>query len=63
MTIKNLVQLFLYNNIFRYNEHIYTFTKGSPTTMPITDTLSSIYLFQWQAKLLRIIKQKDEFFG
>ncbi|CAF4935340.1 unnamed protein product, partial [Rotaria magnacalcarata] len=31
--------------------------------MPITDTLSSIYLFQWQAKLLRIIKQKDEFFG
>ncbi|CAF2032656.1 unnamed protein product [Rotaria magnacalcarata] len=63
MTIKNLVQLFLYNNIFRYNEHIYTFTKGSPTTMPITDKLSSIYLFQWQAKLLRIIKQKDEFFG
>ncbi|CAF2131124.1 unnamed protein product [Rotaria magnacalcarata] len=63
MTIKNLLQLFLYNNIFRYHEHIYTFTKGSPTTMPITDTLSNIYLFQWQTKLLRIIKQNDGFFG
>ncbi|CAF4263230.1 unnamed protein product, partial [Rotaria sordida] len=61
-TIKNLLQLFLYNNIFYYNDKIYTFTKGSPNAMPLTDTLSNIYIFEWQKLILKNIKQ-NELFG
>jgi len=64
MTIKNLLQLFLYNNIFYYKNKIYTLTKGGPNTMPLSDTLSNIYLFVWQKKILNKVKQnRDEFFG
>ncbi|CAF3677425.1 unnamed protein product [Rotaria sp. Silwood1] len=62
-TIRNLLYLFLYNNIFRYKDNIYAFTKGGPNTMPLTTTLSNIYLFVWQKKLLKEIDQNIEFFG
>ncbi|CAF2863675.1 unnamed protein product [Rotaria sp. Silwood2] len=44
-TIRNLLYLFLYNNIFCYIDNIYTFTKGTPNAMALTETLSNIYLF------------------
>ena len=63
MTIKNLLQLFLYNNLFCYENNIYTITKGSPNTMPLSSTLANIYLFDWQKLILQQVKRKDEFFG
>jgi len=61
--IKNLVQLFLYNNAFVYEENMYTCVKGSPTTIPLTETLANIYLFQWQKKILKEINARQQFFG
>ena len=61
--LKNLVQLFLYNNVFVYEERIYTCVKGSPTTIPLSETLANIYLFQWQKPLLKLIKDRRQFFG
>ncbi len=62
-TIKNLLQLCLYNNIFCYKNQIYKFTKGGPTTLPLTDTLSNIYSYVWQKKIVDEIQRKKEFFG
>ncbi|CAF4393517.1 unnamed protein product, partial [Rotaria sordida] len=46
-TIRNLLYLFVYNNIFYYKDNIYKCTKGSPNIMALTETLSNIYLFVW----------------
>ncbi|CAF2113717.1 unnamed protein product, partial [Rotaria magnacalcarata] len=62
-TIKNLLLIFLYNNVFYYKDKIYTLMKGSSNTMPLSDTLSNIFLFTWQKKILKEIKSKNEFFG
>jgi hypothetical protein len=62
-TIKNLLQLSLCHTLFCYKNDLYTFTKGGPTTLPLFDTLSNIYLFVWQKKILRDIQQQKEFFG
>ncbi|CAF4595695.1 unnamed protein product, partial [Rotaria sp. Silwood2] len=35
LTIRNLLHLFLHNNVFYYKNKIYTFTKGSPNTMAL----------------------------
>ena len=61
--IKNLVQLFLYNNAFIYEENMHTCVKGSPITIPLTETLANIYLFQWQKKILKEIDARRQFFG
>ncbi|CAF5080391.1 unnamed protein product [Rotaria sp. Silwood1] len=62
-TIRNLLHLFLHNNIFTYKNSIYKFTKGSPNTIPLTETLSNIYLFVWQKKILKEVNQNIELFG
>ncbi|CAF1285263.1 unnamed protein product [Rotaria sp. Silwood1] len=62
-TIRNLLHLFLHNNIFSYKNSIYKFTKGSPNTLPLTETLSNIYLFVWQKKILKEVNQNIELFG
>lgn len=63
LNIKNLLHLFLHNNIFCYKDKIYQFTKGSPNTMAITETLSNIYLFSWQKKISNLVQEKKELFG
>jgi len=63
MTIKNLLQLCLYYNIFTYKNKIYTFTKGGPTTLPLIDTLANIYLCNWQKHIVNEIQRKKELFG
>lgn len=62
-TIHNLLHLFLYNNVFNYDAQIYTFTKGSPNTMELTETLSNIYLFAWQKQILKHVREDNELFG
>lgn len=62
-TIKNLLQLYLYNNIFTYKNKIYKFTKSAPSTSPLMDTLSNIYLCMWQKQIVSEIQGKKELFG
>ncbi|CAF3740877.1 unnamed protein product [Rotaria sp. Silwood1] len=62
-TIRDLLYLFLHNNVFYYKNKIYAFTKGSPNTIPLTETLSNIYLFEWQKKILKEIDENIEFSG
>lgn len=62
-TVKNLIYLFLYNNFFSHDDKIYTYVKGSPNTVPLTDLLSNMYLFVWQKDLLERLKEHHELFG
>ena len=62
-TIKNLLQLCLYHNVFCYKNHIYKFTRGGPTTLPLIDTLSNIYLSIWQDKIIGELRHNKELFG
>ena len=62
-TIQNLLQLFLYNNVFLYDNTIYTITRGGPNTLPLSDTLSNIWLFGWQKSLSSEVQRYDEMFG
>lgn len=62
-TIKNLLYIVLFNNIFCYKDRVYKMTKGSPNTMPLSDTLSNIYLSIWQKVIIKLIKPKKELFG
>ncbi|CAF4619371.1 unnamed protein product [Rotaria socialis] len=61
--IKNLLHIFLYNNVFYYKDQIYALTKDSPNTMPLSDTLSNIYVFVWQKQILKQLQLNNEFFG
>ena len=63
LTIKNLLYLFLTNNIFSCNSQIYKIVKGSPNTIPLTETLSNIYLYLWQRKILARLDRNNELFG
>lgn len=63
LDIKNLLNLFLHNNIFSYEDKIYQFTKGSPNTMALSETLSNVYLFTWQQKISSLVQEKKELFG
>ena len=62
LNVKNLLHLFLNNNIFCYKDKIYTFTKGSPNTMALTETLSNIYLFGWQKEIVNQVQKNNELF-
>ncbi|CAF2104345.1 unnamed protein product [Rotaria magnacalcarata] len=62
-TVQNLLHIFLYNNVFSYKDKVYTFAKGSPNTMSLTDTLANIYLSVWEKKILKQIKPNNELFG
>ena len=62
-TIQNLLQLFMYNNIFCYKKKIYTIAKGGPNTVPLSNTLSNICLYEWQKLVGREVERSEEFFG
>lgn len=62
-TIKNLLQLCLYNNMFCYKNKIYKFLRGGPTTSPLMYTLANIYLFSWQQNIIDKVQQNKELFG
>lgn len=62
-TIKNLLHLFLHHNIFRHENKIYQFIKGSPNTMALSETLANMYLSVWQKKISDSVKDKQELFG
>ena len=62
LTIKNLLHLYLYNNVFSCGEQIYQFTTGAPSTMALSETLANIYLFVCQKKIQKV-NERDELFG
>jgi hypothetical protein len=61
--IIRLTALFLHNNRFYYDNKIYRFTRGSPSSLLLTETLSNILSFEWQQVLLRELLEKNEFYG
>ena len=62
-TIKNLLYIYLYYNIFYYKNQIYKIVKGSPTTMVLSETLSTIYLFVWESRIIKELRSKNELYG
>jgi hypothetical protein len=58
-----LTSLFLNHNRFYYDRKIYRFKRGSPNSLPLTETLRTIYISQWQKLLLREASIRKEFFG
>ncbi|CAF1316459.1 unnamed protein product [Adineta steineri] len=63
MTIRNLLYIYLNNNNFLYKNTIYKMKKGSPTSMPLSETLSNIYLFKWQNLIFDHLHKYNEFYG
>jgi hypothetical protein len=61
--IIHLTALFLHNNRFYYDNKIYRFTRGSPSSSLLTETLSNIFAYEWQQVLLRELLVENEFYG
>lgn len=61
--ILNLLHLFLDNNIFCYKDKIYEFIKGSPNTIPFSETLSNIYLSIWEKLITDQLSLKKDLYG
>jgi hypothetical protein len=61
--IEKLTDLFLRNNIFKYNGKIYRQVKGCSFNFPLSRLLLDIYLYDWQFSLFRTIRITDEFYG
>lgn len=61
--IIDLTTLFLNNNRFYYDNKIYRFTKGSPTSLSLSETLCQIYAFQFHKALLREPFIRSELYG
>ena len=61
--IIDLTDLFLKNNRFYYDNKIYRFTKGSPTSLSLSETLCQIYAFELQKVLLREPSIRSELYG
>ena len=60
----DLTALFLNHNQFFYNNQIYRCTKGVPSSLSLANTLSQIYIYQWQNILLdRTSLLNNELFG
>ena len=62
-TMQSLLQLYLNNNYVRYRNQLYTFTKGSPATIPLSEILATIYVHEWQRHILSELERHRELFG
>ena len=61
--IIRLTSMFLHHTRVYYDHKIYRFLKGSPSSLPFTDTLLNISAFQWQKNLLQEPLVNREFYG
>lgn len=61
--IIRLTSMFLHHTRVYYDHKIYRFLKGSPSSLPFTDTLLNITAFQWQKNLLQEPLINREFYG
>lgn len=62
-SVLRLTALFLRNNRFYYKDKIYRFSRGSPSCFPLTETLSTIFVHQWQRLFLQEPPLRDQFYG
>ena len=62
-TILELVRLVLKNQMFLFRKRVYRQVKGGSVNSPLTTLLANIYLFFWQADLVKALVDKDEVFG
>ncbi len=61
--IIRLTAIFLHHNRFYYENKIYRFSKGSPNSFPLTETLSNIYVYQWERQLVPELSRRNQFYG
>ncbi len=61
--IIHLTSIFLHNNRFYYDQKIYRFTKGGPHCFPLIETLSNIYVYQWERVLISELSIRNEFYA
>jgi hypothetical protein len=61
--IVQLTSLFLHNNRFYYNDKIYRFLKGGPTSSSLIETLANIYLSRMEQFLIDQNSMQNEFYG
>ncbi|CAF1317143.1 unnamed protein product [Adineta steineri] len=62
-TIQKLIELYLENNIFYYNNKIYEFIQGSPNSLLISEMLANIYLHDYESILYDDPRLKTELYG
>ena len=62
-TIIELVRLVLKNQVFLFRKRVYKQIKGAIANSPLTHLLANIYMFYWQADLVRVLNEKNEVFG
>lgn len=51
--IENLIQIFLMNNLFIFDEKFYRVYRGCLMNLPLFELLVDIYLQDWQQVLVR----------
>ena len=62
MTILQLIELFLQNQYFIYDNKFYQQTSGSTPNAPLTTTLVNLYLLYWQQNLVTQLENRKEIF-
>ena len=61
--IEELINIYLRNQVFTYNQKIYRHIKGIPLNFPLSYLLLNIYLYNWQLNSLQCTHYMDELFG
>jgi hypothetical protein len=61
--IVHLTATFLHNTLFYYDNKIYRFSKGSFESFSLTETLSNMYVYQWERLLIGELSRRNEFYG
>lgn len=62
-TIIELVRFVVTNQVFLFRKRMYRQIKGGTANSPLTDLLANIYMFYWQADLVKVLADKNEVFG
>ena len=61
--IQDLIELFFKYLLFYYKQQLYQLRKGLPHGLCLSETLATIFLFQWQSTLYHHSSMKNELFG
>ena len=62
-TIIELVRVVLKNQVFLFRKRVYRQIKGGIANSPLTTLLANIYMYYWQAELVKSFVDKNEVFG
>ncbi|CAF1441177.1 unnamed protein product [Rotaria sordida] len=62
-TMIKLIQFVLQNQYFIFDKKIYRQIKGCGSNQPLNHLLANIYMFYWQADLVRMLVNQNEIYG